>query len=424
MRPIIKILAFFIVLIFLLPAVELGSFNFKPDLLLACLLGVIMLVAVKSPVNRLKQVNVLWLLTGGIFLIMFISDNLGYYYFKNDYTLYFPREFIQVLARVSVFIGFMYIGYEQLFKKKFFIQMVSVIFLLSLVFGVLQKFGAPIVRSITVDYYALSETQVGVVSSSNSRVLGTAGNALTWGGVSMMMFLFFYFVPQNRWVKITGASLAVLNVFFSGSRAAIVAVLFSYFFIQIFRALFVEKRITKSFVRIMGVAIIIIIGFLVINIYLAEQLDYVLFRFNNTRADLTQQGRGAQLQYYLHLFKGQEILYILGIGKPAMDSLKMMEVEFTYLLFAYGILGFSLHYFILYSLLKLVRKFAFMNSSYYLFIVASLMGFMVFSVGFYFFREIIGGLSFWWLAGYMVGVMMKEYHFLKTTQGNKQSIWY
>lgn len=409
MRPIIKILAFFIVLIFLLPAVELGSFNFKPDLLLACLLGVIMLVAVKSPVNRLKQVKLLWIVTAAIFVIMISSDNLGYYYLKKDFALYFPREFIQIFARVSVFVGFLYIGFYQIIKKKHFVSFVSLVFLIGLIFGLFQKLGFPLIQSISVDYFALSDQQIYSISSKNTRVFGTAGNVLTWGGVSMLLSFYFLFVEKRKLYRNVGVAMALINVFISGSRASIIGTIAGFIFIQFYRSIVVEKKFSRGTIRLLGL-LLLGIGIFVFAInYFPTEINFMATRFLSTSEDITNQGRGAQFQYFLEYFNGQEAMFVFGLGKPVMDGgQRMMEIEFAYLGFAYGIVGFVLHYYLIWILVSFSSSLKSADSDMNLFILSASIAFLVFSVGYYFFREIIGGLPYWWLSGYLIGEALRK----------------
>lgn len=426
MNVLLRALAYGVILINLLPAIGVGGFLFKPDLLIVGLMCIIVLSDTKNYVLRQKEVKFLWVIGVSLFLLMFISDNLGYYYYKPDYSLYFPRESIQIFARISALVAFMYIGHGQIIKSKKFFRIVSLSFLLSLAFGLLQKVGGvPLIESISIDFYALSEQQIQSITSTNARVFGTAGNVLTWGGLSMMMFFYFYFIEKRKVFKTAGILLALTNVFISGSRASILATIIAFVFIQFYRAIAIDKKISKAFLRVVVMVILGLASVWVLLFYFSEQIEFIAFRFLNTQDDLTQQGRGAQLQYFLRYFDGQPILYFFGIGKPIMDDgLMLMEIEFTYLLFAYGLLGFVLHYWLIWLVVKLARKLWWINEKYYLFLITGIIGFIIFSVGYYFFREIIGGLPFWWLSGYLLGVMLREQVELRrATEKNNEQIF-
>src|SRR5690606_22765069 len=79
-------------------------------------------------------------------------------------------------------------------------------------------------------------------------------------------------------------------------------------------------------------------------VFMPDRVLMMANRIGNTEDDLTEEGRGGQLAYFIDLFSDHQEHYLFGIGKPSLDNLSFMEMEPFFLLFAYGIVGVILHY--------------------------------------------------------------------------------
>src|SRR5690606_27238532 len=81
---------------------------------------------------------------------------------------------------------------------------------------------------------ALSNLQMNVLESAKTRIFGTAGNAITWGGLSALMFYYFFFLGKglNRIVRYLGVILAIVSVIFCSSRSALFALGISFAMMQ------------------------------------------------------------------------------------------------------------------------------------------------------------------------------------------------
>src|SRR5690554_2812584 len=217
----IKVFSLLIIFSFLLPAFKIGGFGMKLDLILLFPLLFIVLL-VDNNVRHLSIFKKLGFLTVLLFVNMLISDTFGLFYFKYEERVYFPTEFIQVFNRVAVFYCFFYIAYYQIISFANFKKYCSAMFIMALLFGLLQSFDISIIREISM-LYALTDTQIKGFESVNQRGFGVAGNIITWGGLSGFMFYYFYYLSENKIFKLIGCFLAILNITLSVSRSAIIS---------------------------------------------------------------------------------------------------------------------------------------------------------------------------------------------------------
>src|SRR5690554_4440812 len=209
----IKYLAFIVIFSFLLPAVKIGGFGMKLDLIfLFPLLFFVLLID-----NKVKTFSIfrkLGLISFLLFLNMLISGTFGFIHYEQAKGIYFPTEFIQVFNRVAVFYCFFYISYYQIINFNKFQKYCSVIFIAALLFGFLQSLDISVIREVS-KLYALTETQIKGFESVNQRGFGVAGNILTWGGLSGFMFYYFYYLSESKLIRLIGCSLALINISFS-----------------------------------------------------------------------------------------------------------------------------------------------------------------------------------------------------------------
>lgn len=396
----------------LLPAVRFGV-SFKFDL--PILLGASLLLIEDRKIGRLPiviQMKIVGLL---IFISMLVSNNLGNLLLDELNRLFvFPTEFMQVFSRVLVFYFFLYVGYKGVISPQLFDKIVSTIFLLSLVWGCMQAININVVKSISADIYALTDLQRRVLESARSRIFGTAGNAITWGGLSALMFFYFYFLHnKSNIIRIVGMILALTNILFSSSRAALFAFAIVLILMQFIIPFFQQKgpklllTLTKRVLVTISLSVITVGAALLL---IPERIGMILLRVENTQDDLTESGRGAQLNFFTDLFYNNGEFFFFGIGKPTLDKLSFMEIEPFFLLFSYGVVGLLLHYSLIVILLGTATKMRKLHLKYYYFIISASLFYLIFSFGFFFFREIISGLPFWWLCGYLIGVMYRMKH--------------
>src|SRR5690554_4602552 len=397
----IKIFALLIIFSFLLPAFKVGGFGMKLDLVLLFPLIFTILLIDKS-VKYLPIFKKLTIVIILLFLNMLLSDSFGLYHFQHKKIIYFPTEFIQVFNRVGVFYCFFYIAYNNIIILKKFKNYCSSIFIIALVFGFLQSLDISFIKNIST-FYALTDTQIRGFESVNQRGYGVAGNILTWGGLSGFMFFYFYYLSESKLIKLIGCALALINISFSVSRSAIISLGVSFVLINLIVALFLKRNI-KSFLEILLVTAITLgaVFYSFINFF-PERYELIMMRFSYMDEALNESGRGAQREFFINFMNRDYWNYLIGIGKPVLDSLNYMEMEPLFLLVAYVVFGFILHYLLIYFSLN--RVFIIKNSkeNLYKFIVGVTIFYLIFSFGFFFMRESYSGMIFWIVMGYFIG---------------------
>lgn len=402
----IRILVFLIILSFLFPAIKLFGFGMKLDLLflypLFCFIFLI-----DTEVKKNKIIIEVSLIAFLIFLSMLLSNTLGEYHFFSKLSVEFPTEFLQILNRVLIFYCFFAVGFYDIIGIKKFQLFTSIIFIISLSFGFLQALAFPPVILIS-NLFALSDNQIKGFESLNSRIFGTSGNILTWAGLSGFFFLYYFFLLKDyKWLRLIGMALALINILYSTSRGAMIALLATVIF-NFFLKSFFEKKVSQFFLRLIQ---ILIIGYLSVSILYSmfpERIDVFMGRMTNLESEVSDTGRASQLEMVKRFFDQDIWNYLLGIGKVKLDSIGLMEVEFFFIMFAYGFLGVTLTYLLLFKVMlksKLLRAY---NIDVYFFIICSFVFYLIFSFGYFFVKEIYSGLLFWYIIAYYFGNTYKN----------------
>lgn len=399
-RP-IQVFAILVMFSFLLPAFKIGSFGMKPDLIfLFPLLFFVLLV--DTQVKRFTLFKRVFLIVFLLFINMLLADTFGLINFKNQKGIYFPTEFIQVFSRVFVFYTFFFIGYHEIIKFKVYKKYYNIIFLVALLFGFLQTLDIGTINNIA-RIYALTDVQLKGFESIDQRGFGVAGNIITWGGLSGFIFYYFYYLSDSVKYKLIGCSLAILNITFSVSRSAIISLLVSFILINLLYAVFIKKSIV-SFLQTIVILIISISGaFFAFITYFPDRYELILRRFSYMNEALNESGRGAQREFFFQFMDMDYWNYFIGIGKPTLDSLGYMEMEPIFLLVAYGIVGFILHYALIILNVKEIFRFKSKNPKEFGFVIGSTIFYLIFSIGFFFMRESYSGMIYWIIIGYFLG---------------------
>lgn len=412
-NSILKVLGLLIIASVLLPSTRI-VFSFKPDLPLLFVASILLIqerkVARFPIIVHLKVLSIL------LFISMLLSDNIGNLALGIlNRPLVIPTEFMQVLSRVLVFYLFAYIAYFNIISSRLFKKAVSIVFFCALCWAMLQAADISIIKTISIRFYALTTLQANVLESAKTRIFGTAGNAITWGGLSALMFYFFFFLKRegSRLFRYLGMLMAVVSIIFCASRSALFAFILSFIIMQFVIPFYKQKGKALLFtlgknlvITVVSVVLVSLSAFL----FVPDRVMMILARVDNTEQDLTEEGRGGQLNYFIDLFSDNQWYYLIGIGKPTVDRLSFMEMEPFFLLFAYGIVGVILHYFMVVILTKNANKLRRHDLNAYFFIISTTIFYLVFSFGFFFFREVISGLPFWWLGGYLIGSLFKAKH--------------
>lgn len=402
----VRILSLLVIFSFLLPSFKIGGFGMKLDLVFL-FPSLFFVFLIDRNVKHISNFKKLGFLTVLLFLNMLMSDSFGLFYFNQQKIIYFPTEFIQVFSRVAAFYVFFYIAYNHIITFDKFKKYCNIIFISSLVFGLIQLFDIPLIKEMS-RLYALTETQLQGFESVNQRGYGVAGNILTWGGLSGFMFYYFYYLGENKIIKLIGCSLAIINISISVSRTAIISLIVSFILINLIIALLIKKNLISFLKIVFGVTIIFTIAYYSFVNFFSERYELIVMRFSYMDEALNETGRGAQREFFINFLNNDYWNYFIGIGKPTLDGLGYMEMEPLFLLVAYGVTGLVLHYLLIYYSLNRLFKIKDKNEKLFGFIAGSTIFYLIFSIGFFFMREAYSGLIYWILMGFFLGNVLTK----------------
>lgn len=403
-KKLYKIVAACVIIMFLFPIYKIGkTTSFKLDWLFTKAIVFILLLSFERliRVKLYRQLFVILILISiGYILSNYVGGSL--YAWNSNYG--FPI-YIGIIDRVSVFVFFSFIVYKNIYSFKDLKKLISIVFLLALIFGIAQFFDLFNSKEIALKYYLDAESVQGYNFLKFNRILGVAPAIITWGGLCVLICHYFLFVEESKLFKYIGVVFAILNVLVSGSRAAITSLFISLVLIYIIKAVLIDKKL-GSFLKIMsGLSIAFFGAFFLFKTYMPLQLEFLLKRFDRAEAALTTQGRGSQMSYFRELFAKKPIGIFIGTGDQAIKEYGYLEVDYAYLFVAYGVFSFILHYTLLYLLLKKAYKLRYLNNRLFLFIWGSTIGYLIFSFGFFFFKELYTGMVFWWVNGAVLGYL-------------------
>ncbi len=399
----IKILSILTMVAFLLPAVKIGGFGMKLDLLF--LIPLFFLIQVNDNTEKKNVLfRNLFILSFFIFISMYISNTLGNVNFNGIWELSFPTEFISLFSKIAVMFVFYFIGKRNVLDLKLFTNIISVVFLLALLFGFFQIIGLSLISRLS-ELYALSENQATGISSNNLRIYSSTGNILTWGGWSGFIFIYSLIIYKNLFIKTIMLILAFTNLLYTSSRGALIALCLSILFYFILRTLR-ERRflLIFKFVFISGFFIIVLSW--VSMFFFEDRIVFFIERFTFLNDAVFESGRNTQYKNISRLFLTDNWNYIFGIGKPVLDSIGLMETELFFLLFSYGLVGLILNYLFLFFVVK--KAYFSIANDYSYVIIIGIFFYFIFSFGFFFLREIYAGLLFWSIIGYFLSKLKYE----------------
>jgi hypothetical protein len=317
-----------------------------------------------------------------------------------------PTEFIQIFNRLVVFLYFYDLAQRMIIGKKTILGVFNTAFLLMLIIGFIQHFYILPFNTFFAKYYSTTETQgLFLLKWWNIRVYSVLGQTNKWAGLSAMLFFYFAFVPKSNVIKVVGLLLSLSNIMFTSTRAAILSLAVGIFILPLIMAK--RKELSVILYKYLKY-ILIFIPFVVIAYFVFfTEINNIVLRFINLNQNLSDHsvGRIAQIDTYLKVIDGSFISYIIGLGKVVLDTrIGLLEVEPVYILAAYGIIGVFLHYFLVYLNIYYSNRLKKSEIQFYYFIVTATVSYLVFSLGYFFFREIIAATYYWALVGYFIGL--------------------
>lgn len=405
---VIKILLCLTLIAFLFPLIKIGSSTrVKPDYLFALLLNIVLFFNLSIVINNKLYKKISLIFIGIVISSIFSNYVCGFYYLPDNGSYVLPENLLLIANKIGVFIFFSYCVSQNIFPYNKIIIWCRYVFWISLCFGTFQFLDLFSAREVALKFFLDAGSVQEDVFVVSNRIIGTSPAVISWGGVVLIMFYFFLYLENSLFFRITGILMAVLNIVGTASRAAIFAFIGSFVLINLYKAIFIDKKL-KYFLRIVVLLCsFCIVGFISLKIFLPDQVEFLEKRIGNTQEQITQTGRGEQMAYFFDVLNQDPIGYIFGVGYSVIVDYGYLEVDIAYILVSFGIVGFILHYLLLIYIFKevyLLRKY---NMKFYLFTISIMLGALIFSVGFYFFYEIYMGLPFWWILGIIAGYLWK-----------------
>lgn len=338
-----------------------------------------------------------------------ISNYLSGYYFMPDGGVFkYPTGIILIINKIGVFVFFWYSIYKGYISLSNIIRVSSIVFLFSLAFGLFQFFDLFGTRDIALTYFLESGGVQEHVFISANRIIGTSPAVISWGGCAVLMCHYFLFVEKNKLLRLFGTLFSILNVIGTASRASLFALIGSIFFVFIIKSIIIKKSTSSLLKVFIFYTVFVFTAYFLLQEFLPEQVEFLEKRITNTEEHMTTSGRGEQLNHFKEVLKSDPFSYFFGVGPSVITDYGYLEVDYAYIFVGFGIFGFILHYALLFFLLREAYKLRSYNSNFFLFCAGSTIGYLIFSVGFYFLYELYMGLSYWWLNGIMIGHLYKE----------------
>lgn len=410
-----NLILYLILFCMILPTIRF--FNFEmPVVYLLSPIGIMILICVLFGLVKVpsitKMIIFLWLM---ILIQIIIStfystiNKLGYFVF--------PTDIFQYVVRFVFLISFIVLAYKGRINKEKFIKCFLIVLIFGMGIGVLQWIPWP-GREFFIKMYPFRDglEQISQLSRPlySLRLHGFAQHATANGGSASFAIAFAYSVRRyyGKYNKLSLILLilSIINIIASQARAGMLAVAFSVFLFYVINIKY-ERKGFKPTVYFIG----IIIGFSIIMVYLYNTGNTFVIRNFDRWIQLFETGGGArattQPQYFFSIMKGTD--YFFGLSKPIVNRSAIsygVEVELINILVTYGITGFLLQYLLIAILLvyfyKKISKRTQDKATLALCIASfvGLFGYQVFSVAYYFFREIRIGLFPWVLMGVTIGV--------------------
>lgn len=400
----IKFISLLSIFAFLTPIFNIGGFGVKLDLLLLFPLLFLVLLVDRYYKNQkfFKSIIVISIL---VFVSMLISNTFGQRYYGTKNGISIPTEFISFISKVLIMWVFYIIGKYNILSKKLFFNSITIVFIISLLFGLFQILKVPFVISLS-ELFASSDNQVLKIGDGGGRIYSITGNVLSWAGWTGFIFIYSLILHKNIFIKWLILLLSFINLLFTSSRGAIIALFISiiaYAFLMSYK-----KNSIFSFFKYIFISVIslIVIGWLSFYFYETRVLLFI-DRFNYLNEAIYVTGRSVQFNNILQIFNTDALNYLFGLGKPIVDSIGLMEVEFLFILISYGVVGLLLQYLFVFIVGRESIKYQITN--YSILILIGLLYYIIYSMGYFFLREITSGLLFWSILGYLLSRTKHEY---------------
>lgn len=414
-----NLILFIVLLLSIFPTVNIGSFE-MPILYFLLPIGVLVFLLIIFSWIKIPRIVKYIILIGSLIIIeVFISTMNGTITAFNRFI--FPTDIIQYVVRFLFLISFIVVFYKGEIEADIFIKYFLIFLNIGMLIGILQWIPWP-GRELFIKLYPYRDG-IEQLSQLNRplhllRLHGIAQFATANGGLAAFFFIFGYSVfkyyKKHKFLSVLLMILSIINIFASQARAGILALVFSIFLFYIVSVYINRKTFKPTMYAIFVVLAIILIGQQLYNMG-NPFINHMVYRW---RVLFETQGgaRVDQMRYFLFLIGNNIFYYLFGLSKQVVNQSAFsygVEIEPVNIFVTYGALGFVLQYtlvaILLIYFLKSMRK-VIENKACLALLIASFVGlfsYQVFSIGYYFFREIRVGLFPWILMGVAIGVYEK-----------------
>lgn len=414
-----SLMVLLLLIISIFPIINIGGFG-MPILYLLIPIEVLLMILIiferrKTPVIT-KYIILIYMLIIGEILVSTLygtGTNLG--------KFMFPTEIIQYIARMLVCVLFIDILYKNRIKEDLFIKYLLIVFNIAMLIGVLQ--WVPwLGREFFVKLYPFREGIEQLVHLSRSmsgiRVHGIAQMATANGGLAVFFFVIGWSVYKyyQRYSKLalSLSVVSIVNILASQSRGGQIVLIFVIFLFYIIDIYITGKSFKPTFY--FCTSLISIFGVGGIMYIRGNPIIYrIIYRWNALFAS-EGNGRVEDAGYFLGMIE-TPVEFLLGISKQVMNVSGIshgVEIEPLSIFITYGMIGFIIHYcLILVIVMYLFKKIKIStnNKACLTLVIASfigLLGYQMFSMVYFFFKEIRVGLFPWIFIGATIGIVEKN----------------
>ena len=407
----------------LVPHVVVGGIALGMDDALALVLLAILLLALLA--RRNAPLAPMTLLTAYLWIAIVVHGCLMGLAATAQYfgQPAFPTEMWQYLKRLAFFYAAFFIASTRCGVTEAAYKGLVVVLLLATVIGVLQIGHGSVSQGLS-SLYARTDAQLELLverTFATRRIYGVAGNSGAWGG--FCVFIAATALPlvlvrgqkaiRHRFWRLAAWSLlilAVVNLLFSASRGALAA-----FLAVLLLKATIEVAIRGGGFRALAKWLAAALAMSVLAFYFA--IDRVALLGLRLLALLEQGGgkRVDQVSVVLSLLDSASAL-VTGVSNSVQRTYGIsygVEVEPVYLLVNYGVIGIVCRYGLLllvaWCALAVSRRPDPWESAAGVAALLAVMGYVVFSLGYFFFQEQYVGLLPWLLFGTVAGLHQRAW---------------
>lgn len=417
-----NLILFLMLFLSILPIIHIGSFSMPVLYLLIPIVITILFLIIYRHMKKFGWTSIpkVMKLITLVFLIIIVEIFISS--FLSTITTFgkfiFPTDTIQYVARFLFFAFFIFVFYKGQVEADTFIKYFLIFLSAAMLIGILQWIPWP-GRELFIKLYpyrtGLEQLERLGLPLHQLRVHGIAQHATANGGLATFFFIFafsvFRYYKKHINLSILLMVLSLINVFASQARAGLLALVFSMLLFYII-SIYINGNMLKKTIYVAGVVVlgVLILGFL----YVIKNpfIEHMIYRWRV----LVETGGGPRVDQTKYFFSMLEnpFHFLFGLSKQVINQSEFsygVEIEPINIFITYGAIGFILQYMLVAILLiyffkSILRSIE--NKAALTMIVASFVGlfsYQIFSIAYFFFREIRIGLFPWILMGVTIGIV-------------------